>query len=101
VHDALDGKTIRAIRASLGMSEVQFALLFGVTIRTVELWEADVVVPSRITAMVIRAEAERARSAAAADDGAGPNDGARPESRSSRTRGRIVAPRSARSRRRA
>jgi transcriptional regulator with XRE-family HTH domain len=95
VHDPLDGKAIRAIRTSLGMSEVQFALLFGVTIRTVELWESDVVVPSRITAMVIRAEAERAQTAAAAQSG----DAAK--SRSSRTRGRIVTPGSGRSRRRA
>lgn len=60
----LDGKAIRAIRTSLGMTETEFALLFGVTIRTIELWETDVVVPSRITAMVIRAESERAAARA-------------------------------------
>lgn len=63
MSDALDGKAIRAIRDSLGMTETEFALLFGVTIRTVGLWESDVVVPSRLTAMVIRAAAERARAA--------------------------------------
>lgn len=64
----LDGKGIRDIRTGLGMSSVEFALLLGVTIRTVELWETDVVAPSRITAMVIRAAAERARAAATLND---------------------------------
>ena len=66
----LDGKEIRRIRASLDMKPAEFALLMGVTIRTVALWESDVVVPSRITAMVIRATAERA-GAAASTAGAG------------------------------
>lgn len=71
MSDTLDAKSIRAIRASLGMTEMAFALLFGVTIRTVELWESGVVVPNRIMAMVIRAESERA-AVARRDDGRGP-----------------------------
>lgn len=93
MSDPLDGKAIRAIRASLGMTEMEFALLFGVTIRTVALWESDVVVPSRITAMVIRAEAERARAAAEAADGGD-------RSQASQLRGRTDAARPPRARRR-
>jgi transcriptional regulator with XRE-family HTH domain len=88
VDDPLDGKAIRAIRTSLGMTETEFALLFGVTIRSVAMWEADVVVPSRITAMVIRAESERARARTNGDGStpAPPDDGARPQRASARTR---------------
>lgn len=71
MHHPLDGKGIRDLRTSLEMSPVEFALLLGVTIRTVELWETDVVAPSRITAMVIRAAADRARAASDADAGDG------------------------------
>lgn len=85
MHDPLTGKDIRAIRTSLGMTETEFALLFGVTIRTVELWEGDVVVPSRITAMVIRAQAERARLASRAD-GSGAGDRSPAPRRSPRRR---------------
>jgi DNA-binding XRE family transcriptional regulator len=95
VHDPLDGKAIRAMRESLGMTEMEFALLFGVTIRTVMLWETDVVVPSRITAMVIRAATERAQAEAAE------RSRSVPKTRSSRTRGRIATAGSPRSRRRA
>ncbi|MBY0275933.1 helix-turn-helix domain-containing protein [Candidatus Binatia bacterium] len=85
MSEALDAKSIRAIRTSLGMTETEFALLFGVTIRTVALWESGVVVPSRITAMVIRAESERAAAAARSDGGGAA------KSRAPRRRGRNAA----------
>ena len=78
----LTGREIREIRTRLGMTEMEFALLFGVTIRTIELWETDVVVPSRITAMVIRAQTERALAAAEA---AAPGVGERPPAARSRS----------------
>lgn len=82
MHHPLNGREIRTIRTRLGMTEMEFALLFGVTIRTIELWETDVVVPSRITAMVIRAQVERALAAAEAD---GQGIGERPPAASSRS----------------
>lgn len=93
MHHPLDGREIRAIRTRLGMTKTEFALLFGVTIRTIELWETDVVVPSRITAMVIRAEAERALAAAeAAAHGVGDRPPA-PRTRSARPRRERASPR--------
>lgn len=46
---------MRAIRTRIGMSEMDFALLLGVTVRAVQLWESGAVVPSRLTSMMIRA----------------------------------------------
>jgi hypothetical protein len=59
VSDRISGSAIRAIRDQLEMDEVEFALLFGVTVRSVQLWESEVVVPSVLTSMVIRAESEK------------------------------------------
>jgi len=55
---------IRDIRLGMGLSEPEFALLFGVTIRTVQLWESGVVEPSLLTSMVIRAQVDRHRGIA-------------------------------------
>lgn len=52
---------IRTIRLGMGLSEPEFALLFGVTMRTVRLWESGVVEPSLLTSMVIRAEVDKQR----------------------------------------
>jgi len=61
VRDRLSGEVVRAIRTKMNLGQPEFALLFGVTIRTVQLWEAGVVEPSVLTSMVIRAEADKHR----------------------------------------
>jgi hypothetical protein len=43
----------------MGLSEVEFAQRLGVTVRAVDLWESEVVLPSVLTSMVIRAEAAK------------------------------------------
>ncbi len=42
----LNGKQIQDLRQALGLSQVQFAQLFGVHFMTVSKWERDVAVPS-------------------------------------------------------
>lgn len=72
MQDRLTGDEVRAIRTGMNMGAMDFALMFGVTVRTVEFWESGVVVPSRLTSLVIKAEsakrvklaAENARAAA-------------------------------------
>jgi DNA-binding XRE family transcriptional regulator len=59
VRDRLSGHLVRNIRRSMKLEPLEFALLFGVTVRTVQLWETGVVVPSVLTSMVIQAEADK------------------------------------------
>ena len=42
----MTGKQILDLRAALGLSQVQFAQLFGVHFMTVSKWERGVIVPS-------------------------------------------------------
>lgn len=71
MRDRLSGQVVRAIRISMNLEQPEFALLFGVTVRTVQLWESGVVEPSLLTSMVIRAESRKhRRSARPARDGA-------------------------------
>lgn len=95
MNERIGGSEIRELRLRLGMTEVEFALLFGVTVRTVELWEADVVVPSLLTSMVIRAEAEKRLAAPPAASAAKPATAAAPRARRSRTQRQVAAPRPA------
>lgn len=55
----LTGDGVSALRAAMKLSAMEFALLLGVTVRAVELWEADVVVPSLLMSMVIREQAAK------------------------------------------
>jgi predicted transcriptional regulator len=59
VQRRLTGDGVSALRAAMKLSEMEFALLLGVTVRAVELWEADVVMPSLLMSMVIREQAAR------------------------------------------
>lgn len=91
MSDRITGSAIRAIREQLDMDEVEFALLFGVTVRSVQLWESEVVVPSVLTSMVIRAESEKhlSRSPRAEEvAGRAQRQAARPRTSSRRTRQR-------------
>ena len=85
MNERLSGDAIQAIRAQLRMSEIDFALLFGVTVRTVQLWESDVVVPSVLTSMVIRAEVAKRMHVAAAQGSA--------RGETSRSQRQVAAPR--------
>lgn len=64
MRDRLSGQVVCAIRNSMNLEQPEFALLFGVTVRTVQLWESGAVEPSLLTSMVIRAEAEKHRRVA-------------------------------------
>jgi transcriptional regulator with XRE-family HTH domain len=44
--DLSNGKQIQSLRQTLGLSQVQFAQLFGVHFMTVSKWERDVLAPS-------------------------------------------------------
>ena len=55
----LSGDGVRAIRMAMRLTEIEFALRLGVTVRTVTLWESDVILPSVLMSMVIRAEAAK------------------------------------------
>ena len=60
------------MRLGMAMSEMEFALMLGVTVRAVQLWESGAVVPSRLTSMVIRAEtAKQAQLQQAHSSGSG------------------------------
>lgn len=69
MRERLTGDEVREIRTRIGLRETDFALLLGVTVRSVELWEAGVIVPSVLMSMVIRAEAAKhARRSRAAEE---------------------------------
>jgi len=65
VEERLEGEDIRRARGELDLAETDFAQMLGVTVRTVALWESGVVVPSRLTSMVIRAELDKQRASVA------------------------------------
>ena len=90
MQQRLTGQGVSALRADMKLSEMEFALLLGVTVRAVELWEADVVVPSLLMSMVIREQAAKhAAHARSAEHGSLGRRGSR-VSRPLRTPGKVV-----------